>query len=108
MFHRLYSYRNTVGCVMLLLSQTVRLEFALFHCSCMKGAVSHEPLIPADIPAGTTEGCQRTASFTPLPGETTDTPALFHLEAELDAAWRGGCPWRVMGTRGLSRPHCCS
>lgn len=57
---------------MLLLSQTVRMEVALFHCSCMKGQASSL----LDIPAETTEGCQRTESFTPFPGETYRHPSL--------------------------------
>lgn len=87
MFHHLYSYRNTVGCVMLLLSQTMRLEVALFHCSCTKGALSHKPLTCQISLQGPLWAARE---LNPLPfslERPTDTPALF--------PWRQN--WMLLG-----------
>lgn len=89
---------------MLLLSQTVRMEIALFHCSCMKGALSHKPLTCQIYLQGPLRAV-RELNLLPLSLERpTGSPALFPLEAEVDAAWRGACPWQVIGAWDLSRP----
>lgn len=56
-------------------SQTVRIEAALFPCSCMKGALSRNP-VPARYPSRDHWGLSENWTFYPLPGETYSHPIL--------------------------------
>lgn len=93
---------------MLLLSQTVRMEVTLFHCSCMKGALSHEP-VPCQISLQGPLRAVREVNLLPLSLEwPTDTPALFPLRQNwmlLGEELAHGKRWAPGISPGLTLAH---